>query len=66
MAVIIALPALIFSRVPDDTSNTVIRRAKGVDHEILASRVLPASCFWRFCHLHRAADQHALGGAHQL
>jgi hypothetical protein len=38
MAVIIALPAFIFARVPDDTSkNVVIRRGKRVAHEILAS-----------------------------
>lgn len=37
MAAIIALPALIFSRVPDDVgSNTVLRRRNRVDREILA------------------------------
>jgi DHA2 family multidrug resistance protein-like MFS transporter len=67
MAVIIALPACIFSRVPDDTAAIPLSPdITGVSREIMASRYYRQAVPGYFRHLHRAADQHALGGAHQL
>lgn len=65
MAAIIALPALIFSwyrmtsaAIPSSVDAT------GVDREILAPGYYRQAVPRYIRHLHRAADQHALGGAH--
>lgn len=67
MAAIIALPALIFSRyrmtsaaIPSSVDAT------GVDREIMAPGYYRQAVPRNIRHLHRAADQHALGGAYQF
>lgn len=67
MAVIIALPACLFPAF------RMILQAmplspdiKGVSREAMASRYYRQAVPGDFGHLHRAADQHALGGAHQF
>lgn len=67
IAFIIALPAIIFARVPNDTqTNAVISRRKGAPDEVLAARYHRQTVSGDFRHLHCVADQHALGRTHKL